>query len=211
LTVRGMLRSSRVLQIALLVALAANLGSGVASEVALPALAHGPLHTGAAGYGGLIAAFGAGALLGTVVSGHAGRARRPAISASVVFLIEALFMAAVPYLGSAFGAGAALVVWGAMNGFGNVVMITAWQHWAPPELLGRLTGLVMTATFGIFPVSVLLGGVVVHNLGPAAFFPIGAAPLAVAILFGLTQRSWRGFGTIPVQPPSMADSAAPVA
>jgi hypothetical protein len=54
----------------------------------------------------------------------------------------------------------------------------------------------MMATFGVFPVSVLLGGVVVHDLGPALFFPMGAAALALAIVVGLTQRSWRGFGAI---------------
>jgi hypothetical protein len=37
---------------------------------------------------------------------------------------------------------------------------------------------------------------VVHDLGPASFFPIAAAALAVAILLGLTQRSWRQLGTI---------------
>jgi MFS family permease len=54
-TVRKLLRSERVLQVLLLVVVTANLGSGGLMEVALPSLAHGPLHAGAGGYGALIA------------------------------------------------------------------------------------------------------------------------------------------------------------
>lgn len=196
-TVGGLLRTARVLQIGLLVTIAANLGAGGASDVALPALAHGPLNTGADGYGALIAVLGAGALLGTIVAGNMGRARRPAITASVIFLFEALFMAAIPYLGGAPGAGAALLLFGAMNGFGNVIMITAWQRWVPAALMGRLNGIMMSASYGIFPISVLLGAIVVRNLGPAAFFPMAAGLLALALLVGLTQQVWRDYGSVP--------------
>jgi predicted MFS family arabinose efflux permease len=205
-TVRGLLRSERVLQLILLVTVVANLGSGGIDGVALPSLAHGPLHTGAGGFGALIAAFGAGALLGTLVAAHAGRARRPAIAGSAAFLAEAIFMAVIPYLGSAWGAAAALVGLGAMNGFGNVVMITAFQRWAPPNMLGRLSGVLMLASFGVFPISVVLAAVVVHDLGPAAFFPLAAGALALAILLGISQRSWRNFGAAA---DPAADQSAP--
>ena len=193
-TLGSVLRSERALQIALLVTIAANLGSGGSDEVALPSLAHGPLHAGAGGFGALIAAFGAGALAGTIVAGQAGRARRPAMIGSAVFLAQAAALAAVPYLGGAVAAGAALLAVGAANGFGNVVMITAFQRWAPRDLLGRLAGLLTLASLGIFPVSVALAAVVVHRLGPAPFFPLAGLTLAVAILAGLSQRAWRSFG-----------------
>jgi MFS family permease len=199
-TVTALLRTERVIQIGLLLTVVANLGSGGIDGVALPSLAHGPFHTGAGGFGALIAAFGGGALLGTLVSGHLGRLRRPAIVGSVAFLIEAVFMAAVPYLGGAFGAAAALVVLGAMNGFGNVVMITAFQRWAPPELLGRLAGVLTLASLGVYPISVAVAAGVVHGLGPAPFFPLAGAALGFAILFGLSQRTWRNFGAAPDRP-----------
>ena len=188
------LRSERVLQIILLTTIAANLGSAGADEVALPSLVHGPLHGGAGGYGALIAAFGAGALIGTLVAGQVRRARRPAIVGLTAFLIEALFLAVVPYVGGLLPAGAALVAVGVGNGFGNVVMITVFQRWAPPDLLGRLTGVLMLCSFGVFPISVVLAAAVVHNFGPAAFFPLAAAILAAAILAGLSQRDCRNLG-----------------
>ena len=61
-------------------------------------------------------------------------------------------------------------------------------------MLGRLTGLLMLASFGVFPISVALGALVVHNYGPATFFPLAGAVLAAAILAGLSQRTWRDFG-----------------
>jgi predicted MFS family arabinose efflux permease len=194
-TLRRLVRSQRVLQVILVVTLAANLGSGGTSEVALPALAHDSFRTSAAGYGALLAAFGAGALLGTLLAGHTRRATRPAIWASAAFLTEAAFLASVPYLGGVIPAAGALAAYGALNGFGNIIAITAFQRWAPPAILGRLMGLLLLASFGIFPVSVLLGGLVVRDLGASAFFLLAAAILAIAVLGGLTQPTWRAFGT----------------
>jgi hypothetical protein len=36
---------------------------------------------------------------------------------------------------------------------------------------------------------------VVHNFGPDPFFPVAGTVLAVAVLAGLTQRTWREFGS----------------
>ncbi len=193
-TLRRLLASERVLQLILLVTLAANLGMGGLSEVALPALAHGPFHAGAGGYGALIAAFSGGALAGTLLAGQGRRLARPAVVASVAFLLEGALMGAIPYLGGAMPAAAALVVIGALNGFGNIVTLTAFQRWAPPALMGRLMGLLMFGSFGAFPVSVAVTGAIVRVWGPAVFFPVASVLLVAAVLVGLSQPSWRAFG-----------------
>jgi MFS family permease len=195
-TVRGLLRSEEVLRIFLLVNIAANLGIGGLDEVALPSLAHGPLHASARGFGVLIAALGAGALVGALAAGQVGRARRPAIVGSAAFLAAAICAAAVPYLGGIVGAIAALGAFGALNGFGNVVMLTVFQRWAPPELLGRLTGLVLLAAFGTFPISAALGALLVHDFGPAPFFPLSSGFIVLVFAFALSRRSWRDFGAV---------------
>ena len=200
-TLLGLLRSERVLQIILLVNVAANLGMGGESEVALPALAHGPLHAGASGYGAVLAAFGGGALLGTIAAGQLGRLRRPVIVGSLAFLAEAACIAVVPYLGATAAVAAAMAGLGIMNGFGNVLTITAFQRWAPPGALGRLAGLLTLTSFGVFPISVALAALVVRHWGPAPFFLLAAVTLTVAIAAGLSQRAWRDFGaTQPASP-----------
>jgi hypothetical protein len=99
-----------------------------------------------------------------------------------------------PYSGSIVAVAAAMAGLGIMNGFGNVMTITAFQQWAPPNLLGRLSGLLTLSSFGVFPVSVALAAVCTRDLGPAPFFLFTAITLAVAVLAGLTQKSWRDFG-----------------
>jgi hypothetical protein len=204
-----MLRTERVLQITLLVSVAANLGLGGMSEVALPALAHGPLHSGAGGYGLLLAAFSVGALLGTLGAGQVRQARRPFVIGALGFLVEAALIAAVPFVGAIAVTAAVLAGSGLVNGFGNVLMITAFQRWAPPRLLGRLMGLMMLASFGTFPLSVAAAALVVHNLGPAPFFLLAAALLAAALLTGLSQRPWRDFSAEPAAPASAPSEGAP--
>jgi predicted MFS family arabinose efflux permease len=194
-TLRTLLRSERILQISLVVNIAANLGLGGAAEVALPSLARGPLHAGSIGYGGLLAALAVGGLLGTLAASQLRNARRPLMTGSFAFLAGAVAIAVTPYAGGTIAVGAALVAFGVLEGFANVVTITAFQQWAPPTALGRLIGVLMLTSYGVFPVSVALGALVVRDLGPAPFFPLAGACLAIAILVALSQRTWREFGT----------------
>jgi hypothetical protein len=91
-------------------------------------------------------------------------------------------------------AGVTIALIGLLEGFGNLLIITAFQRWAPRALLGRLMGLLMLASLGVFPISVLLSGAVVHTWGPASFFPFAGGVIALAVLAAVTQRRWREFG-----------------
>jgi MFS family permease len=188
----SLLRRSRLLQIIVGVCIAANLSSGGTFDVALPALAHARF--GAAGYGALIACMGAGSVIGTLAAARGSRLRRPAFAACSAFLVEAAATCLVPFLGGLTGAAAAVLVFGICNGFGNIVMITLLQQWAPSQLLGRVMSLVMLASMGTFPASVAVSGILVRHLGPSPFFPVAGIVLAVSILGALTQRQFREFG-----------------
>jgi MFS family permease len=189
----SLLRRSRLLKVIIGVCIAANLTSGGTFEVALPALAHARF--GAAGYGALIACMGAGSVIGTLAAARGSRLRRPAFVACSAFLVEAAATCLVPFLGGLAGAAAAVLVFGICNGFGNIVMITLLQQWAPSQLLGRVMSLVMLASVGSFPASVAVSGILVRHLGPSPFFPVAGIVLAISILGALTQRQFREFGT----------------
>ena len=210
LSLSALLRSERALQVTIIVVIAANLGSGGMTNVALPALAHGPFHAGATGYGALLAAISAGSLLGTLVAGQLHSLRRPAVAASAAFLAGAAFVAVSPYLGSAWAAGSTLAIGFAFYSLGNLVFITVMQRWAPPHLLGRVMGAVLTAAVGAYPVSVAVGGVLVRDFGPAPLFPAAAGILVVAVLGGLTQRKWRDFPAAGPVAPTALVSPEPV-
>jgi MFS family permease len=209
-TLRHLLGTERVLQVIIVVLVAANLGAGGMGEVALPALAHGPFRAGAGGYGALLAAYGGGALLGTIAAAQARRARRPAVIVSVGFLVEAACLALVPYLGGTIPAAAALLAFGALNGFGTIILITAFQRWAPPAMLGQLMAVLLLAAIGVFPLSVFFAGLLVQHLGPAPFFPLAGGLLAVAIAVSLSQRSWRAFGSADQARPGESEPACAV-
>jgi MFS family permease len=202
--VLALLKSSRALQVILVVVVAANLASGGMGEVALPALAHAGF--GAAGYGALLACLAVGAVFGALGATRTGSLRTPAIFASAVFLVLSAAIAVIPYLGGEAGAAAALLVVGACNSLGNVTFLTPLQKWAPPALLGRVMSALMLCAFGSFPLSVVVAGVLVRHLGPSLFFPIAGGVVAAAILGGLTQREFRMFGAT-----DGADAAEPVA
>jgi len=193
LSVQELLRRSRAMQVFILVTIVANLAGGGLVGVALPSLAHA--RYGAAGYGALLACVAAGGLVGTLLAARTGRLRRPTIVAAMAFIVQAAVMCLVPYVGEA-GAAAALFVFGACNGLGNVIFFTAGQRWTPQYLLGRIMGLMMMCTLGAYPASVALTGILVHHLGPALFFPIAGAVTGAAFLGGLSQREYRDFGSV---------------
>jgi len=190
--VLALLRKSRLLQILLLVVIAANLAGGGMSEVALPSLAHARF--GAAGYGALLACFAAGGVIGTLAAARTGGLRTPAIFATMVFLVDGAATALTPYLGGEAGAAAALFTVGAANGLGNVTSLTVLQKWAPPAMLGRIMSAIMVCALGSFPLSVVITGVLVRHLGPTPFFPIAGALVVVTMLGALTRREFRMFG-----------------
>ena len=52
-------------------------------------------------------------------------------------------------------------------------------------------GVIMFASFGSYPLSVAIVGVIVAHLGPAIIFPISGAFLCIAVVFGFFQKQLR--------------------
>jgi hypothetical protein len=186
------IRQSRAMQVILVVAIAANLTNGGLSEVALPALAHA--HWGAGGYGALLACLAGGAVIGTLAAARSGGLRNPAMVASVSFLIEAAVISLLPFLGGEVGAAGCLLFVGVCNGLGNVLFFTMAQRSIPSAILGRVLSAIMLCSFGTFPLSVAVAGVLVRHVGTTPFFPIAGIFLLIAILGGNSQRAFRDFG-----------------
>jgi MFS family permease len=189
-----LLRRSRLLRIILAVAVAANVTAGGTFGVAMPALAHA--RYGASGYGTLLASFGAGAVIGTLIGSRMGALRRPAIVACTGFLVEGAALCLLPLSGGLAGAASALIVAGLCNGFGNIVLFTLIQQRAPAQSLGRVMSLLMVAGIGSFPVSVGMAGLLVRHLHATAFFPMAGVALGLAVLAALSRREMREFGQI---------------
>lgn len=195
-----LVRRARLLQIMLVVVIVANLASDGALEVAMPTLAHD--RYGAIGYAAMMACLGAGSVAGNLAglrgpaAGRASGRVRPAVRSAFSFVLEGLAIMALPFLGGLPGAAAAAFGLGLTNGFGNVLLITLLQQWAPPPLLGRVMSLIMLAAWGTLPLSAVVAGTLVHRYGPAPYFLVAGAIVIVAVLGALTQREFRGLGQV---------------
>lgn len=184
------LRTSRLVQGTLLIFMVIGLVSGGLIEVALPTLVHGPMHANASGYGIILAAWGAGALVGAIVAGALGKRKHKGLIMLFAGLLMAALIALLPAWGIA-GAVVCMLIAGVAGSIVNVVLFTAIQLAIPRHLMGRVMGLLLFGSFGVYPLSVALAGVLSNQLGPASFFPIGGLVLALAMLLGLTQRALR--------------------
>ncbi len=90
----------------------------------------------------------------------------------------------------------------------NVLMITGLQQWTPPQLLGRVTGLLMIANVGMLPVSVLLAGIVIRLISTSTYFVLDAASIVIAAAVGLSSPTLRHFEpTVTPASPSCQQAA----
>ena len=186
------LRTSRLIQVVLLVALAAGFCFGGLLAVALPTLVHGPLHGGASDYGAILAGWGAGALGGGILAGTLGKLKHKGLLMLGDGLLLAASMALLPNWGVP-GAVVLMLIGGVANSVTTVLLFTVVHLVIPRHLLGRVMGLLMFSSFGTYPLSVALVGVLSNQFGPAILFPFSGLLLALVMLFGMTQRVAREF------------------
>jgi MFS family permease len=184
------LSTSRLIQGTLLIFMVIGLVSGGLIEVALPALVHGPMHGNASGYGIILAAWGAGAFVGSIFAGMLGKRKHKGLIMLLAGLIMAALIALLPTWGIP-GAVVCMLIAGVAGSIVNVVLFTAIQLAIPSHLMGRVMGLLLFGSFGVYPLSVALAGILSNQLSPAIFFPFGGLLLALAMLLGMTQRALR--------------------
>jgi len=161
------------------------------------------LHTDEAGFGLLLASWGAGVVLGSllfvVVKRHSTRAL-------VLFSTLAI---GVAYLGMAVSrelwlACAFCVIGGAGNGIQWVAVMTALQEATPAELQARITGLLESSTAAMTGVGFLLGGVITSLFSPPVAF--AAAGFGVVVLVAVAAIAGKAAlpGTSPRRPEESA-------
>lgn len=186
-----LIRTWRLLQVAFLVIVFGNFLFNGLFEVALPTLARDQFMSGAGGYGLLLAMFGAGSLLGGLIAGSLGKiAHRGLLMLTCIMTLGVLY-SFVPFAGGLPGAALLIGCAGLTNGMLTVLAFTVMQQQAPPHLLGRLLGIFLFASPGLYPLSVALVGVVSSHVGPVILFPISGAMMLGAAAFGWLQRDIR--------------------
>jgi MFS family permease len=158
-------------------------------SIGIPALAALRFGGSAAAFGAMMTAFGAGAVLGTVLAGVRGAPQRMGI---VLLAGVAALGAGLVVLGLVPNVAAAAGVLGAMGvgvSFVNINIISWLQRRSPPELLGRVMSVVMLAVFGLDPLSRVVAGFAVDLSTPGLFVAAGALLLLIALGAGATRAA----------------------
>ena len=157
-------------------------------------LAEHTLHTGAGGYGTLLAAWGAGAIVGSV--GYLRwrrRSPRVLITLGACLLgVGFLVMATAPALSVA-------VVGGALGGIGNGLLVVSMRTALQEAVADRWMALVLSLNQAIFQtvpgLGIVIGGLLAASAGPRVALGVGGAgSLAMAVAM------WAGL-SIPVHVP----------
>ncbi len=131
----------------------------------------------AAGVGVTLGIYGAGMIIGALLAPRL--MRRLSLGTMIVLgplagLIAALIMLATLWLPSGIVAGASFFLFGAGPILWTITTTTLRQAVTPISMLGRVSALVLTATFGARPIGAALGALVAARSGVAACLVLAA-------------------------------------
>lgn len=150
-------------------------------HIALPVMAHDVPQLGAAAFGILVGAHGAGTLAGMVASGVLPRLRLGnlgttllAVDATIGLLIMPLGHIAATWQGALL-----LGAVGLLGGFMQVSVFTWIQQRVPPLLLGRTMGLFMFIFMGLQPVAAAATGWLLRAVTPSQLFTLSGGALVL--------------------------------
>ena len=156
--------------------------------VGIPVLADARLVQGAAAFGMIMSAYGAGNLAGILLAGSLPRPKPGMLNAILVSLVVAFglamglfafFTTTPPFL-------ICMLLLGAGNGYLGITLITFIQVHTPREMLGRVMGMVLFANLGLVPVSQAISGFVIKLSLNGLFIGGGVLTIAIAAWMLLT-------------------------
>ena len=164
-------------------------------HIAIPVLASSSPQLGAAAFGIIVGAHGAGTLLGMVVSGMVvsgmvPRLRFGSLGMTILAfdaIIGALFMP-LGLITTVWQGAVLMLVIGLLGGFMQVSVFTWIQHRVPSALLGRAMSLFMFIFMGLAPISAAVTGWVMKSITLTQLFAASGGTLMVlaALAFVLT-------------------------
>ena len=183
---------SRFVQLTLLIMLFSNLAFDAMAEVALPVFSLDYLGAGAQGFGVMLSAFGAGAVVGGLLTDALFRLPRHGLIALGLGAVQGIALALVPLVGGGLaGASVLLAASGLTIGVLNAFFMTHLQQRVPPHLLGRTMGVLTMTIFGAQPVSVLAAGLVLGVTGPGVIFVTAGLLIVVGYLLAVPSSEFR--------------------
>jgi MFS family permease len=165
----------------------ANLAFGGPVIVGVPYLANTRFPEGAAAYGLIISGYAGGNLMGIILSGAFPRPSRRSIELFLVtmFAMFAAGLASLGWIPFTWLAMTDLFILGILNGYQQILFITALQRNTPKEMLGRLMSLVLLAGMSLVPLSQAIAGSFLRWSAVALYLTSAGLLLACAIFLSI--------------------------
>jgi MFS family permease len=176
-------RDSAVRSLILLVA-AINLAFTGPLLVGLPYLANVRFEGGAAAFGIIISAFGAGALGGAVLAGSLRHVPRLGLITLVIAAAMGIGLALIGNVPNVILAAASMGAIGLGAGFLNVRVVAWLQARTPEELRGRVMSLLLLGAIGLAPISLAFSGAIIDFGAVSLMFAVAGAMVVLAALAG---------------------------
>jgi MFS family permease len=161
---------------------------GIPYLVLMPVIARDTLHSGAQGYGILLAAVGVGAIVGAVSLATAGQAVRRGRLLTVATFSFATFLVLFSLSRSLWLSSALLVVVGLTMILNNALANGLLQTIAPDELRGRVMSAYAFVYVGMGPIGSLLSGTMASIIGAPAAIAAGAVVLLIFAWWAFRRR-----------------------
>jgi len=158
-------------------------------EVLLPFAVRDQTGSGPGGYALVLALFGAGGAVGSLVA-SAGRMPRRYLTVMILLWgLGGIPLVAVGLTDRLWVMAAVVAVVGATHGAAMVIWGTLLQRRVPPRLLGRVSSLDFFVSLALMPVSTALAGPIGESIGiPLTFALAALVPVPLAVLALLIWR-----------------------
>jgi MFS family permease len=161
-------------------------------EVLVPFAVRDQTGSGPAGYALVLAAYGVGGVIGSIVASAGRLPRRYLTWMLLLWGAGSAPLAVMGLTDQLWLMGAASLVVGVTGAMAMVIWGTLLQRRVPPHLLGRVSSLDFFVSLALMPVSMALAGPVGDALGlPITFVLVGAIPVFLAIAAILGWRLYR--------------------
>jgi MFS family permease len=164
--------------------------------IGVPVMANERMANGAAAFGALMSAYGAGALIGIISSGLLPQPPKDKFGTILFIVVSGMgfMMAGLAFAQTIWVAGGLLFAVGLLDGW-VIIQFTTWLQIRSPEaMLGRIMSLLMFAFVGLAPVANTVFGALVEWNFTAVIFTSGLA-LSLVSLMAAFQPSIRHMST----------------
>lgn len=150
--------------------------------VGIPVLANARFEEGAAAFGLIMSAMGAGSLIGMGVAGILPKPRAGLFGPMLLLVtaISGIGLILFPAIPTVWLAAANTFVLGISNGYVMILLITWLQMRTPPTMVGRVMSLIMFTSVGLAPVATAVAGALI-KLSLTGLF-VGSGVLLLGII-----------------------------